>query len=139
MDGGCYRLTCEPNALGPYRGSSTGWRDRGPDTEPLLGAVGFEPPGLDEPQIRREAHRPDVGGLGKEHHRLAGKRAGEPAEYRRTRLGGVPEDPRLRQEQVAQRSLTGSSRKDVARCSVERDRGDHRSVEIDHERAGAPP
>jgi hypothetical protein len=66
----------------------------GPHAEPLLGAVGLEPLYLGEPQLRREAHRADVGGLGKERHRLAGKHAGEPAECRCARLGGVPESPR---------------------------------------------
>jgi len=113
-------------------------RRRGPHAEPLLGAVSFEPLHLGEPQLRREAHRADVGGLGKEHQRLAGKRAGEPAECRCARLGGVPESPRLWQEQVAELGLPGSSRRTVPRCSVERDRADHRSVEIDYEMAGAP-
>jgi hypothetical protein len=85
-----------------FETSSAGRRDRGPHAEPLLGAVVLEPLYLDEPQLRREAHRAGVGGLGKGHHRLAGKRAGEPAECRCAGLGGVPASPRLRQEQVAE-------------------------------------
>jgi hypothetical protein len=37
---------------------------------------------LGEPQLRGETHRAHVGGLDGEHHRLAGKRAAEPAECR---------------------------------------------------------
>src|ERR1700730_16859583 len=111
--------------------------DRAPHAEPLLGAVGFEPLYLGEPQLRREAHRAGVGGLGKEHHRLGGKMAGDPAECRCARLGGVPESPRLRQEQVAELGLPRSSRRTVPRCSPENDLADHGSVEIDCEMAWA--
>ena len=110
-------------------------------TPNLLGAVLLEPLHLGEPKLRREAHRAVVGGLGVEHHRLAGKRAGEPVECRRARLGGVPACPRLRQEHVAELGLPGI-RTDVTRtlcvAPIERDRTDHRSVEIDHEKARAP-
>jgi hypothetical protein len=47
----------------PVSTSSTGRRDRRPHAEPLLGAVGFEPLYLGEPQLRRETHRAGVGGL----------------------------------------------------------------------------
>ena len=60
------------NAKRTVSTTSTGRRDRGPHAEPLLGAVGFKPLYLGEPQLRREAHRASVGSLGKEHHRLAG-------------------------------------------------------------------
>src|SRR6516164_3904268 len=52
---------------------SIGRCDRGPHAEPLLRAVGFVPLYLGEPELRGEAHRAGVGGLGKEHHRFAGK------------------------------------------------------------------
>ena len=74
---------------------------RGPQAEPLLGAPGLEPFYLGEPQLRGQAQRAGVSRLGLEYHRLAGKLAGEPAECRCARLGGVPESPRLRQERVA--------------------------------------
>jgi len=55
------------------------------------------------------------------------------------RIGGVPESPRLRQEQVAELGLPGSSRRTVPGCPAENDLADHGSVEIDYEKAGAPP
>src|SRR5215469_13105939 len=122
----------------PLSTSSIGRRDWGPHAEPLLSPVGFVPLYLGEPQLRCEAHRPGVRALGKQHHRLAGKRAYEPAECRRARLGGVPESPRLRQEQVAELDLPVSSRRTVPRCSPKNDLADHGSVEIDYEKAGAP-
>jgi hypothetical protein len=109
-----------------------------PHAEPLLGVPGLEPLHLGEPQLRREAHRADVGGLGGEHHRLAGKDAVEPVECRRARLGGVPESPRPRQEQVAEIGLPRGSRAMVPRCSPEQDLADHRPVEIDDETPGPP-
>jgi hypothetical protein len=60
-----------------------------------------------ESQLRREAHRAVVGGLGAEHHRLAGKRVGEPAERSRARRGGVPVAPSLWEEQAAELGLPG--------------------------------
>src|SRR5258708_23743179 len=116
--------------------SSTGTAcDRGPRAEPLFGAPGLEPLYLGEPQLRSEAHRAGVGGLSKEHHQLAGKLAGEPAECRSACLGGVPESPRLRQELVAELGLPGAP---LPRCSPENDLANHGSVEIDHEKAGRP-
>lgn len=79
-----------------------------------FGVPGSEPLYLGEPQLCREAHRADVGGLGGEHHRLAGKRVGEPAECRRARLDGVLESPRPRQEQVPEIGLPRSSRATVS-------------------------
>lgn len=55
-----------------------------------------------------------VGGLGAEHHRLAGKRAGEPVECRCARIGGAPASPRFRQEDVAGLGIQGI-RTDVTR------------------------
>jgi len=81
--------------------SSFGRRARVPYAEPLFGAIVLEPLHLGEPQLCRDAHRGLVGGLGGEHHRLAGMRVGEPVERRCTRLGGVPASPRMRQKHVA--------------------------------------
>ena len=120
----------------PWRRSSSGANGEGPDAEPLLGAVGFEPLYLGEPKLRREAHRAGVGGLGKEHHRLAGKLAGEPAECRCACLGGVPVSPCPRQEQVAELGLPGSSRRTVPRGPAENDLADHGSAKIGDEKAG---
>ena len=53
----------------PVSTSSNGRRDRGPHAEPLLGAPGLVSLYLGEAQLRGEAHRAGVGGLGKEHHR----------------------------------------------------------------------
>jgi hypothetical protein len=118
--------------------SSSRRRDWGPQAEPLLGVPGLEPLYLGEPQLCREAHRADVGGLGAEHHRLAGKDAVEPVECRRARLGGVPESPRPRQEQVTEIGLPRGSRATVPRCSPEQDLADHRPVEINDETPGPP-
>jgi hypothetical protein len=98
----------------------------------------MEPLYLGEPQLCREAHRADVGGLGVEHHRLAGKDAVEPVERRRARLGGIPESPRSRQEHVAEIDLPRGSRATVLRCSPEQDLADHRPVEINDETPGPP-
>src|SRR4051812_9300968 len=130
-------------ASGPGRQSvrtqySIGRRDRETQAEPLLGVPGMEPLYLDEPQLCRETHRADVGGLGGEHHRLAGKDVVEPAECRRARLGGVPESPRPRQEQVTEIGLPYGSRATVPRCSPEQDLADHRSVEINDETPRPP-
>lgn len=62
----------------------------------------------------------------------------EPAECRRARLGGVPESPRPRQEQVAEIGLPHGSRATVLRCSPEQDLADHRPVEINDEAPGPP-
>ena len=53
----------------------------------------LEPSHLGETQLRREANRAVVGGLGAERHRLVRKRIGEPVERRRARLGGIPASP----------------------------------------------
>jgi hypothetical protein len=79
----------------PVSTSSIGRLDRRPHAEPLLGTPGFVSLYLGEAQLCREAHRADVGGLGFEHHRLAGKRVVEPVECRCGRLGGVPESQQL--------------------------------------------
>jgi hypothetical protein len=71
-------------------------------------------------------------------HRLARKLAGKPAECRRARLGGVPESPRLRQEQVAEHGLPGSGRDAEPVGPLENDLADHGPVEIDCEKAGVP-
>lgn len=122
--------------------SRRGRRGRQPHAEPLLGAPLLEPSCLGEPQLRGEAHRTVVGSLSAEHHRLAGQRGGEPAERRRARLGGIPPSPRLWQEHIAELGLPGI-RTDVPRtlrvAPIEGDCADHRSVEIDHEKARAPP
>src|SRR4051812_24857233 len=127
---------CAYSAGGP---GSTGRRDRGTHAEPLLGAPCLEPLYLGEPQLRREAHRADVGGLCREYHRLAGYDAVEPAECRSARLGGVPESPRPWQEQVAEIELPHGSRATVLGCSSEQDLSDHRPVEINDEAPRPPP
>jgi hypothetical protein len=65
------------------------------------------------------------------------RRPGIAAECRGARLGGVPA-PHPRQEQVAELGLPGSSRRTGPRCPAEKDLADHRSIEIDHEKARAP-
>lgn len=55
---------------------------------------------------------------------------------------GVPASPCLRQEHVAEIDLPGirtHATRMVCVRPVERDRADHRSVEIDHEKARPPP
>src|SRR6185437_9468758 len=96
----------------------------GPGAEPLLGAPGLVPLDLGEPQLGGETQRAGVGGLGLEHHRLAGKRVAEPAECRRARLGSVPEPPCPRQEQVTE--LGPACR--VSRCPLEDDLADRGPV-----------
>ncbi len=118
------------DGAGDARAQPVGW-DRGPHAVPLLGVPGFEPASFGEAQLRGEAHRAGVGGLGLEHHRLAGKLAREPAKCRRARLGGIPESPRLRQEHVTDLGLPGT----VLRCPPDNHLADHGSVEIDDEKA----
>jgi len=93
------------------------------------------------PQLRRKAHRAVVGGLGAQHHRSLGSAPSNQssvptqASAARTRVPTPPAGTCSRA-----RPLPGI-RKDVTRtfcvAPVERDRPDHRSVEIDHEKARA--
>jgi hypothetical protein len=86
---------------------STGRRDRDAcrTTTVQLPGVPFY---FGESQLRGEAHRARVGGLGVEHHRVPGDRVVQPVECRFARLGGLAESPRLRQEQVGELGLPGA-------------------------------